>query len=70
MLFVVSHKNGNVRAIVNADSHEAAYSAFRDARIGEDGVRPKRSNHSVDELTLPIVGGGVEFLKNTKTDLA
>lgn len=66
-MFVVSHKNGNVRAIVNADNEDAAYSAFRQSRIATDGVRPKRSNHSIDRITLPSVGG-VVFLKNTLSD--
>ena len=67
MLYVVSHKNGNVRAVVNADTEDLAYAAFRDARLS-DGVNPKRSNHSVDALVTPY-DGNVVFLKNTKTDL-
>jgi hypothetical protein len=66
MFYVVSHKNGNVRAIVNADNADAAYATFRAARIAE-GVNPIKSNHTVDAITLPIVGAAV-MLKNTKQD--
>lgn len=67
MYWVVTHKNGNVRAIVNADNADNAYVAFRKARI-EMGTRPIKANHTVEALALPVNEGDVLFLKNTKPE--
>lgn len=67
MFYVVSHKNGNVRAIVKADNADSAYAAFRQARIAA-GTRPIKENHTVEALALPVNDGDVLFLKNTKAE--
>jgi len=69
MFYVVSHKNGHVRAIVNADSEDSAYRTFREERIAK-GVNPIKSNHSIDELPLlstpDMDDNAIVFLRNTK----